>query len=75
MVRCVASTRRTFLFDFHTGSYRCLNEIEFRECAALLLPPTLLSQQVAAKGEDGTDEELHIGSNNTDCIPVILGEC
>ena len=26
-------------------------EIEFRECAALLLPPTLLSQQVAAKGK------------------------
>ena len=26
-------------------------EIEFRECAALLLPPTLLSQQVAAKEE------------------------
>ena len=51
MVRCVASTRRTFLFDFHTGSYRCLNEIEFRECAALLLPPTLLSQQTAAKGK------------------------
>ena len=26
-------------------------EIEFRECAALLLPPTLLSQQAAAKGK------------------------
>ena len=74
MVRCVASTRRTFLFDFHTGSYRCLNEIEFRECAALLLPPTLLSQQVAAKEEDGTDEEWCVGSGINDYSLVILGK-
>ena len=51
--RGVISMRRTF----YSVSFRALSgaspEIEFRECAALLLPPTLLSQQVAAK-EIGT---------------------
>ena len=50
MVRCVC--HHAAYFHIHvlpwalSGASR---EIEFRECAALLLPPTLLSQQVAAK--------------------------
>ena len=46
------STRCTLIFSFHTGSYRCLNETEFRECAALLLPPALSRNKVAAKGKN-----------------------
>ena len=49
-------------------------EIEFRECAALLLPPTLLSQQAAAKEKDGTDEEWCVASGINDYSLVILGK-
>ena len=43
MVRRVAITRRAFLFCFLLGSFRCLIKMEFRECAALLLPPRRIS--------------------------------
>ena len=44
--RVVISTRRTLLFVFQHGLLAVPpTRYEFRECAALLLPPTHLSQQ------------------------------
>ena len=84
LISCVEAKYEVALRGIHAAHFRfsistralsgASCEIEFRECAALLLPPTLLSQQAAAKEKDGTDEEWCVASGINDYSLVILGK-